>query len=75
MKVTRFYLWNVGACKHDRRLFKKTFGWSAELTDENFKKAREVGLQTSYFTSFLAKGEVREQMLKLENTYFNRNYY
>lgn len=69
MRVTRFYLWRKGACKKNRRLFKKTFGWSAEVNIENYRKALAVGLGVYYFTVFLSKGRIRCEMRSLYEQY------
>lgn len=48
-KVTSMELFWRGACRADRRLFKKTFGRSAEVTLENMKTALRAGLCVHYY--------------------------
>lgn len=49
MKVTLVELFLLGACREQRRLFKKTFGYSAEITVENMSKAWDAGLDLHFY--------------------------
>ncbi len=53
MKVTLLELKLGRACKSQRKLFRKTFGRSAEINEENFNKARQAGLDISYYVKYV----------------------
>lgn len=65
--VTRFLLYRKGACRHGRRVFKETFGYRAEISLENMKKAIETFPcgDVQFYVMYLAPRKQRPLLKKL----------
>lgn len=65
MKVTSLQLYFNDACPFDRKLFRKTFGRSAEVNIENMRKAVKAGLSVSYYVRYCMKrGSAKQELLE-----------
>lgn len=53
MKVTLLELTLANACREQKLLFSDTFGYSAEINEENLVKAYNAGLHISFYVCHL----------------------
>lgn len=71
--INRWQLFLSGACKHDRRLFKKLFGWRAELNAENMSKAMKNDLGVMFFLKYCrVPRKLRATLRNLYNAEFTK---
>lgn len=74
MKVTLLELTLAMACREQKKLFRETFGYSAEINQENLEKAYNAGLDIRFYYIYLSlfynrarRRAVRALMLEYED--------
>jgi hypothetical protein len=69
MRVTLLELHLGGACAYDRRVFKRTFGRSAEINAENLEKAVNAGLGVTFYINYVDSLYNRKRRREVERLY------